>query len=386
MNNMNSMNIISSFEFINDFTNIVKYKFLLFNDLMKKINKKYLHESKILFLYSNKTYDSNNINKLVNSLKRYDKNLQLFLINTDEYYLNKLSLFYLNEFLTSTLTMNNIKAFFLTKKECDFIPQIIINNKINKNIIITGVCRDIIKFIYNSLHKFIYLTHYFQKCKIIIYENDSSDNTLEVLHDFKNKFKNIDIIILSEENIIGTLTQRVSHARNKILNYIHHNKLTPDYVINIDMDDILINFKCDSILYPFNENIEWSMFGGNSDIYYDMWALRSFKNPNKDFWENKKLPLEERLKYYFRISGESTPIPVISCFNGIGIYKYKHIIDCLYDGNKTCEHIHFHQNMIKIHNATLFIHPKLIVGPHKILSKPMFHYKINRLIKNTLVD
>ena len=38
--------------------------------------------------------------------------------------------------------------------------------------------------------------------------------------------------------------------------------------------------------------------------------------------------------------------------------------------------------MIKKNNAKLFIHPKLIVGPHKILSKPMGFYKINRFVKN----
>ena len=41
--------IISSPNFINNFTNILndinfKYKFLLVNDLLKKINKKYLNE------------------------------------------------------------------------------------------------------------------------------------------------------------------------------------------------------------------------------------------------------------------------------------------------------------------------------------------------------
>ena len=38
--------------------------------------------------------------------------------------------------------------------------------------------------------------------------------------------------------------------------------------------------------------------------------------------------------------------------------------------------------MITKNNAKLFIHPKLIVGPHKILSKPMNFYKIDKLVKN----
>ena len=71
---------------------------------------------------------------------------------------------------------------------------------------ITGVCRNISEFIFNSFHKFVYLTYYFKNTKIIIFENDSTDNTLEQLKKFKDIFNNIDIIILSEKNITGTIT------------------------------------------------------------------------------------------------------------------------------------------------------------------------------------
>ena len=47
--------------------------------------------------------------------------------------------------------------------------------------------------------------------------------------------------------------------------------------------------KGDSILQPFKDNLNWSMVGGNSEIYYDMWALRTLNNPYKDFWDGKKL-------------------------------------------------------------------------------------------------
>ena len=234
------------------------------------------------------------------------------------------------------------------------------------------------------------MTLYFKNTKIIIYENDSTDDTLEQLNKFKNIFNNIEIIILSEKNITGTLTQRISHARNSILNYISTKNLKPDYIINIDMDDILLEFKCDSILQPFKDNLNWSMVGGNSEIYYDMWALRTLNNPYKDFWDGKKLdnkyiiPINTILESYFKIDKESSPIKVHSCFNGIGIYKYNHIIECFYNGDNTCEHIHFHQNMIDKHNANLYIYPKLIVGPHKILGKPMDKCNILKLVKNKL--
>ena len=379
--------IVSSFNYIDNFTSIfinknIKFKFLLINDLIKKINKKYLQSSKIIFLYK-----SEDINTFISSFKNYEKKLQLFLINLNTFQFNKNTLFFFNEFLNTNFILDDLQ-YLNNDNNTDILPNILFNYKINKHIIINGVCRNISKYIFNSFHKFIYLTQYFYKCSIIIYENDSTDDTLKLLNDYKNKFNNINIIILSEKNINGSITQRISHARNSILKYIDTNKLNPDYLITLDMDDILLDFKCDSILYPFEENIKWSMFGGNSEIYYDMWALRTLKEPYKDFWKDKKInnkiivPIDKILESYFKISKDSKPLSVFSCFNGIGIYKYKDIINCYYNGDNTCEHIQFHQNMIKKNNAKLFIHPKLIVGPHKILSKPMNFYKIDKLVKN----
>ena len=126
------------------------------------------------------------------------------------------------------------------------------------------------------------------------------------------------------------------------------------------------------------------MFGGNSRIYYDMWALRTMDFPYLDFWKMEEISREERMKYYFKIPLDSKPIKVFSCFNGIGIYKYKHLLGCRYDGDTTCEHISLHTQMEKKYKAQLFIHPKLIVGPHKILSKQMDDEidNVTKIVKN----
>ncbi len=383
------MQLIISSYLLNDktfFSKInIKYKFLIYFDLKKKILKNYLKESKIIFLHNS----TDNTESVIDLIKNYNINIQIFFINKNSFIINDSSIFFMKEFINQKFDYEKLNLLF-EKNDKFFYPKIIINNIFNLNVIITGVCRNISEFIFNSFHKFVYLTYYFKNTKIIIFENDSTDNTLEQLKKFKDMFKNIDIIILSEKNITGTITQRISYARNTILNYISSNKLSPDYIINIDMDDILLDFKCDSIVYPFKDSLNWSMVGGNSEIYYDMWALRTLKDPYIDFWNEKKLnnkyiiPLNKILESYFKIDKESKPIQVHSCFNGIGIYKYEHIIDCTYNGNDTCEHIQFHQNMIDKYNAKLFIYPKLIVGPHKILGKPMNNYNITKLVKNKL--
>jgi len=370
------------------------YKYLNIDDLIKKIKKNYLHSCKILLFFNNQ--DLQIRSDLQNLLENYKSRVHIYFLNLDTFSLNKSTLFFLNEFLNTKLFLNDLNHYFSMNPSIT-IPDIYFNKIIQNNIIITGVCKNIEKFIFNTFYKFIYLSFYFNNAKIIIYENDSTDKTLNYLlnyaKQFQNLLPNISIIILSESNITGSLAQRISYARNFILNYILINKFHPDYIIQLDMDDVLIDFNCNSIIYPFEENIDWSMFGGNSKIYYDMWALRTLDNLNQDFWNGKKennkyiMSKDKILESYFMISNESNPIPVASCFNGIGIYKYDHVINCSYNGDKTCEHVHFHLEMLKKYNAKLFIHPKLLVGPHKILGKPMNYYLLEdkqdfKLVKN----
>ena len=405
--------IISSFSLHhkNFFLNMngLQYKFLVFDDLIKKINKKYLFSCKIIFLTENEKNpkidsmkeEKTKINSMIHLIKNYNEMIHLYILNISDFHICESSLFFINEFTNQKIDLNQLNSLFSNVHSNHSnvtntfkLPQIIMNNHFNLNVVICGVCRNISEFIFNSFHKFIYLTYYFKHSKIIIYENDSNDNTLEKLNFFKNLFSsfNIEIIILTEKNIQGSITQRIAHGRNYILDYIYIHQLNPDYLMFMDMDDVLIQFKCDSIMKPFKSNFEWSMLGANSLIYYDMWALRTMNKPNEDFWIGKKennkyiVPKDKILESYFIVISESKPIPVLSCFNGIGIYKYKHIVDCKYDGSTTCEHVSFHQQMIEKYDAKLFIFPNLMVGPHKILGKNMDTYNTKnfKLVKNKL--
>ena len=107
--------IISSFtlnnNFLTSFNNKnIKHKFLLYNDLIKKINKKYLQSSKIIFFYHEENKE-NDLNILISLFKKYDKELQLFLINLHNFELNNMSLFFLNEFCNSQFQLNDLDFF-----------------------------------------------------------------------------------------------------------------------------------------------------------------------------------------------------------------------------------------------------------------------------------
>ena len=110
--------------------------------------------------------------------------------------------------------------------------------------VIVGTARDIEKFLKNTIKKLEMISEIFQKYQIIIYENDSKDNTLNILNNWKNNNKNIEII--SEKNVSGLRTQRLAHGRNILLKKAL--KLNYDYLIVIDLDDVNQNLTKESIL------------------------------------------------------------------------------------------------------------------------------------------
>ena len=68
--------------------NNFNFKFILINDIIKKLNKNYLQKSKIIYVYNIK-----NIN-FINLIKNYHTELHLFCINIQSFYLNNSSLFF----------------------------------------------------------------------------------------------------------------------------------------------------------------------------------------------------------------------------------------------------------------------------------------------------
>ena len=86
--------------------------------------------------------------------------------------------------------------------------------------------------------KKLYDLKYLKLLKIIIYENDSVDDTL-----YQLKWDNDDLVI-SEKNIAkGCRIKNIDYGRNKLLEYIKDNSIiNPNYLIMIDTDDVLTDF------------------------------------------------------------------------------------------------------------------------------------------------
>ena len=111
------------------------------------------------------------------------------------------------------------------------------NNMKDYNVIFAGTCKNVDKYIETMLKHIDKCGNKFKSYKLIIYENDSKDNTRDLL--IKNKKDNY--IYIFENNITEPLrTVRLQNGRNKILDKVHEINIndTYQYLIIIDLDDI----------------------------------------------------------------------------------------------------------------------------------------------------
>ena len=156
--------IITSFTFIPEFISIfnesnIQHKFLLYDDILKKINKNYLKKSKIVFIYDDQ-YDK--IKQFKKLIKKYNNKIQILFIDTSSFFLNDTSTFFINEFLHSNFHLNDLQKCF--KKKIKLLFQIFLFIKLIKLSLLLEYAEMflntyLIHFINFYLPKNLYLVH-----------------------------------------------------------------------------------------------------------------------------------------------------------------------------------------------------------------------------------
>lgn len=263
------------------------------------------------------------------------------------------------------ITILIILVIIFTYKKSKYISEKF-NEKLPYNVVIVGCARNIDKYLDKTKNKLLMLKSLFIQSRIIIYENDSDDTTLDILKKWEEE-KLIELI--TEKNVIGIRTERLAHGRNILYKEAIKNDF--DLYIVIDLDDVILDLSEDGIKSCFEMKEDWGMVGANQKgLYYDLWALRTFDDwmPFDCYGDCFKTEADEDfcVKSRFRnISQNTEPINVKSCFGGFGIYKKKYIHDCsygtgLYHNNLgVCEHVNFNEGVVK-NGGKIYINPKLI--------------------------
>lgn len=225
------------------------------------------------------------------------------------------------------------------------------------NILVCGVVKNTGNILINNIKLAYQLKDNCNKFKMIIYENNSTDNTKEILKSVSVD-NNIKVIMenISEEDIkksskIWAYTkvtgsnhpcriEQICNARNKVIEEINKEEYN-DYniVIWIDLDSkgFAVHEIEKSIVAV--ENNEKIVLTANSPSYYDYYALRSkhsiynLLGPEiigERFWQiMRKQPIQ--------FNGNTSLMEVYSGFNGIGVY-HKNVFknnkyNCMVDDN-----------------------------------------------------
>ena len=258
------------------------------------------------------------------------------------------------------------------------------------NVVITGLCRNIISVLDQTMSRLYKTAELFNDCKFVIYENDSTDGTAQRLQKYASKDR--DIILVQENTGHKQFDKTRELERPKYLGGLRNecnaaiknlNSLFPiDYIIVIDLD-LEGGWSYDGILNSLSYD-DWSAITANGiefqeihttdkvtakvsvshqRLFFDTWAYKEYGNEEV---------LDSATVNGYRFERGDKPVGVFSNFNGLGIYRYEDAIDCIFDaeerpdGTVINEWSYYHREM-RDRGCSIYLNPSMITlyTPHE---------------------
>ena len=185
----------------------------------------------------------------------------------------------------------------------------------------------------------------FSEIIVIVAYDESKDNSINILEDYKKDFNDIIIIKLNnttanktKHQIHTERTSRIANARNEILERIRKSYKNWEFFIMMDTNFYSCVTEIDTgVLNKVLESDEWDGLSFNRNPYYDLWAL-SIPPLNVSCWHfyNVKKSISTFDSYITETLSKKKDnefIPVISAFGGFAIYRTAKFINCHYSGD-----------------------------------------------------
>jgi len=222
----------------------------------------------------------------------------------------------------------------------------------------------------------IKIGEFFKNYNIVIFENDSIDETKRILQDFHGHER---IKVITMDNLDQKFpfrTQRISFARNKLFNEV--KKIGSDYFCTMDMDGVIgLDFDIEGFLSNFYYDDCWdAVFPVNVDKYYDIWTLRHPDICPGDYERDMnsmdpifsdEIIFDNCLNNLQRMDFKKLNgwLNVMSAFGGMGIYKTSKFVNSSYFGVKdnyeVSDHVAFHLKAVES-GAMLYLNPRFLVN------------------------
>lgn len=276
----------------------------------------------------------------------------------------------------------------------------------NKRIIICSIVRNAEHGLKKNIPVIDKLCSYFKEYNIVVYENDSKDQTKEILKIWQEQAPNNIHISINDIDSGNTIPQasevlsnpffsqrrigKMVNLRNKYMDYIEDHGLTADYMMVVDLD--VAQLYLEGILSSFKSNIEWdavTAFGYSTSPkfkrrYHDTYALTMWGDEKKPQTEEKIKKNADKLG---KLKPEDNWIRVFSAFGGLAIYKFEALKDIKYQLLENedkrvevkCEHFSITKQMAEKGYNKFYINPGMQLKYQKLTLSIIF----NR-IKNLL--
>ncbi len=223
-----------------------------------------------------------------------------------------------------------------------FLYSDILSYVIPEKVIICGVCRNIEIPLPFTIKIIEGIGALFKDYRIVAYENNSTDSTVNILKQWKSKnskiqfysetinHKDLNRIVVNKCHDEFFRPELIARARNIVLDKIMSKEYEDfQYVIWIDMD-FKIPPTLEGIAEVFQSDKEWdAVFAngvGQQNIYWDWYALRD----NIDPIGPELLGHDWYIPKYLSFNNTDDWYPVYSAFGGCGIYKKSSIQGCRY--------------------------------------------------------
>jgi len=231
------------------------------------------------------------------------------------------------------------------------------------NCCICGTVKNCGPYLNKVLENMKKISSIFDDYQIVIYYDNSNDNTLEILKKFQEK--NPKMFFYVNRNLASQFrTHNLAIARNFCLNYVRQNIQKFPFFIMMDCDDVNCKEINIDILKKYLHIDTWDGLSFNTNPkYYDIWALSIYPfcfsynhfNNNVKYYDIIQNYIDKLLT---KAKSENKLVECISSFNGFSLYRTSKFLNTYYDGR-----------------VRLDIIPKVNLEAHKTVTKSKLVFK-----------
>lgn len=222
-----------------------------------------------------------------------------------------------------------------------------------EKVLICGICKNTENTAPLTIYSIEALGKHFADYAVIIYENNSSDNTAALYQKWAEE--NNRVYFVSEElrhdQLLGSRTENIARARNVVLSLARDSKYADfKYLIMADLDFFREPWPVTGILEAVEIPVEWDCLCANGvnpdEEFLELYSFRDARYPfgsemmGDDGWWGKLDAIR------FKIREDDRLLPVYSAFGGLAIYKRATIIQFSYSGVVTEDLRQYYQQIL----------------------------------------